>query len=351
MSSRQALRTALTAGLGNAFASLSGLEDSQYVALAVLAVSTGTYGGALELGRQRLLGTALGSLLLLVGYEGLRHVPMPVAIAITLGALRLLGGLLRLQVGYKVGGMIIVMGWIVHHDGLASWIPLRFFWTCFGVLITLLTLRLFWPARGLSMSLDLHADLLQELQRCYHDLAARLDPTATGQPTAVVDSRRYRGLRNRLIAIRRQRPAVFQELGALPERHPAALLLVSFDATLSRLVTVVGGLLREAPGERDPALVERLHQAEAELLRAMARQLGRWEQQLRNRAGLPEPPACRLQLPRSWDQLSGELNDPDVNAASLDRLARIAARLQLCRQAERAIRDGESSWRAILQGS
>ena len=83
MINRNALRTALTAGLGNAFASLSGVEFSQYVALAVLAVSTGTYGGALALGRQRLLGTALGSVLLLIGYEGLRGVPMPLAIAST----------------------------------------------------------------------------------------------------------------------------------------------------------------------------------------------------------------------------------------------------------------------------
>ena len=60
MINRNGLRTAFTAGLGNAFASLSGVGDSQYVSLAVLAVSTGTYGGALALGSQRLLGTALG---------------------------------------------------------------------------------------------------------------------------------------------------------------------------------------------------------------------------------------------------------------------------------------------------
>jgi uncharacterized membrane protein YccC len=167
---RWAARTALTAGLGNAFASLSGVEFSQYVALAVLAVSSGTYGGALALGRQRLLGTALGSVLLLIGYVGLQGVPMPLGIAITLGALRLLGGLLKLQVGYKVGGMIIVMGWLVHEGGLASWIPLRFFWTSFGVLIALLGLRLFWPARGLDSSLAQVARLLVQLQSCFHDL-------------------------------------------------------------------------------------------------------------------------------------------------------------------------------------
>lgn len=350
MSNRQALRTAFTAGLGNAFASLSGVEFSQYVALAVLAVSTGSYGGALELGRQRLLGSVLGSALLLLGVEGLRGVPLPLAIAITLAALRLLGGLLRLQVGYKVGGIIIVMGWIVHPGDLAAWIPLRFFWTSFGVLITLLALRLFWPARGVSLSLALHADLLQQLQRCYRDLAARLDPAAKAQAREPVDARRYRALRDRLIAIRRQRPALLQELGVLPERHPSAQLLTSLDASCSRLITVVGGLLREAPARHDPLLVVRLHRAEAELLEAMAAQLSLWEQQLRMRGGLPQPPARSLQLPRSWEQLSAELNDPAANTSSLDRLARIASRLLLCRQAEQAIRDGETSWRAILQG-
>jgi hypothetical protein len=345
---RNALRTALTAGLGNAFASLSGVEFSQYVALAVLAVSTGTYGGALALGRQRLLGTALGSVLLLIGYEGLRGVPMPLAIAITLGALRLLGGLLKLQVGYKVGGMIIVMGWLVHEGGLATWIPIRFFWTSFGVLITLLGLRLFWPARGLDLSLALVADLLDQLQSCYTDLAATVDPATEGQGAEAVTIHRYRALRNRLIAIRQQRPVLQQELGTLPERHPATLLMANFDATSSRLITMVGGMVREAPTLQDPQLVVKLHRAEAELLLAMASQLGRWSQEIRSRKGLPEPPLTGLQLPDSWEQLGQELNNPTANRASLQRLERIASRLMLCRQAAQAIRDGEANWAAIL---
>jgi TPP-dependent trihydroxycyclohexane-1,2-dione (THcHDO) dehydratase len=84
MINRNGLRTALTAGLGNGFASITGIIDSQYVALAVLTVSSGTYGASLELGRQRILGTGLGSVLLLVGYEGLGNLPRPVGIAITL---------------------------------------------------------------------------------------------------------------------------------------------------------------------------------------------------------------------------------------------------------------------------
>ena len=348
MINRNALRTALTAGLGNAFASLSGVEFSQYVALAVLAVSSGTYGGALALGRQRLLGTALGSVLLLIGYEGLRGVPMPLALALTLGALRLLGGQLKLQVGYKAGGMIIVMGWLVHEGGLASWIPIRFFWTSFGVLITLLALRLFWPARGLDNSLDLVAGLLGQLQSCFRDLAARIDPRTAGQGTDPIGIGRYRALRNQLIAIRQQRPALLQELGTLPERHPATLLLANFDATASRLITLVGGLVREPPTLQEPQLVVQLHRAEADLLETMAGQLGQWEHQIRARRGLPEPPATRLQPPPSWQELGRELHDPTANSASLELLERIASRLMLCRQAEQAIRDGEAHWLTIV---
>jgi hypothetical protein len=345
---RNGLRTAFTAGLGNAFASLSGVGDSQYVSLAVLAVSTGTYGGALALGSQRLLGTALGSVLLLIGYEGLRGLPMPLALALTLGALRLLGGLLKLQVGYKVGGIVIVMGWLVHEGGLAAWIPLRFFWTCFGVLITLLGLRLFWPARGLDSSLAQVATLLIQLQSCFRDLAARVDSAMASQSSNPVGIDRYRALRNQLIAIRRQRPALLQELGSLPERHPATLLMANFEATASRLITLVGGLVREPPSLQDPQLVVQLHRAEAELLQAMAGQLGQWERQISGRRGLPNPPESGLQLPRSWQQLGQELNDPTANSASLERLERIASRLMLCRQAEQAISTAEANWAAIL---
>jgi hypothetical protein len=236
----------------------------------------------------------------------------------------------------------------VHEGGLASWIPIRFLWTCFGVLITLLGLRLFWPARGLDSNLTQVADLLVQLQSCFRDLAARVDPAMTGLVANPVGIGRYRALRNQLVAIRRQRPALLQELGSLPERHPATLLMANFDATASRLITLVGGLVREAPTLQDPQLVVQLHRAEAELLQAMAGHLGQWEQQIRGRRGLPKPPETELQLPRSWLELGQELNNPTANSASLERLERIASRLMLCSQAELAIRSAEANWAAIL---
>ena len=349
MINRNALRTALTAGLGNGFASITGLPDDQYVALAVLSVSSGTYGASIELGRQRLLGTVLGSLLLLIGFECLHTLPLAIGLAITLGCLRLLGGLLGLKVGYKVGGMIVVMGWLVHEGSLASWIPLRFFWTALGVVLTVLSLRLFWPARGLAQCLGRYADLLEQLQHTFMALAQRLEAQpAAGAPTPSAPGATFRQLRLTLQSARSQRPALLQELGNQPERHPAVLLVTSLDAAASRLVTMVGGMERAVPSQRDPQLVARLHQAEAELLLQMAVQVGRWSQQLRSSRGLPTPPPEELELPRSWLELGAELNDPVANSASLERLERIATRLVLCRQAEQAIRDGEHSWQAIM---
>ena len=348
MINRNALRTALTAGLGNGFATITGLADGQYVALAVLSVSGGTYGGSIELGRQRLLGTVLGSILLLIGYECLNGLPLAVGLAITMGCLRLLGGVLGLKVGYKVGGMIVVMGWLVHEGNLASWIPLRFFWTALGVLLTLLSMRVFWPARGISLCLNRYADLFLDLHHTYLTLATRLDPSE-GSANATPNT--YRKLRATLQNARSQRPALLQELGTQPSRHPTTLLLNSLDASASRLVTMVSGMERAVPPARDPQLVARLHKAEADLLICMAQRLLLWEQQLRIPRGLTLPPLQPLQLPQSWLDLGSELNDPVANSAALERLERIAVRLLLCRQAEQAIRDGETSWRAIMARS
>ena len=344
MINRNTLRTALTAGLGNGFASMTGLADGQYVALSVLSVSSGTYGGAIELGRQRLLGTVLGSILLLIGYECLHPLPLAVGLAITLGSLRLLGGALGLKVGYKVGGMIVVMGWLVHEGNLAGWIPLRFFWTALGVLLTLLSLRLFWPARSLSQCLGRYADLTQQLHDSFLALATQLQQgSRRGEP-----DHRFRQLRATLQSARSLRPALLQELGTQPTRHPAFLLVSDLDAAASRLVTLVGGMERAQPSHHPSPLVERLHQAEADLLRQLASQLLRWQQQLRGSRGLPQPPRQGLELSESWEALNDDLNDPVANSASLDRLERIATRLQLCRLAAQAMVDAEANWSAII---
>jgi uncharacterized membrane protein YccC len=343
--SRAELRLAVAAGLSNGFAAMTGLAYGFYSPLAVVSVGTGSYGGAIELGRQRLLGTVLGSVLLLVGYWGLRDVPMPIAIAITLAALRLLGGWLKLLVGYKVGGLIVVMGWLSHSANLGTWIPLRFFWTAFGVLVGLLSLRLFWPTRSLDTVLRQYGELFSDLRRTYQDLAQRL-LNSEAQGPGIED---YKRLRARLISLRALRPALSVELGEGASRHPSVQLVQCLDDACSRLVMMVGGMVRRAPTLNDSALIERLHQGEAALLQVLGQRLEQWEQRFSGRRRtLPQPPSSALALPQAWLDLNRELADPNLNRIPLERLERIAARLLLCRQAEQAMQDAERTWSSVL---
>jgi hypothetical protein len=43
-------------------------------------------------------------------------------------------------------------------------------------------------------------------------------------------------------------------------------------------------------------------------------------------------------------------SDPSCNQASPEQLERIASRLLLCRQAQRAIEETEQSWSSLLNG-
>jgi hypothetical protein len=352
--SRAELRMALTAGLGNAFASLSGLPFGYYVPLAVLAVGVGSYGGSLAMGRQRILGSVLGAALLVVGCEGLAGLPMPLGLAITLAALRLLGGLLGLQTGYKVGGFIVVMGWLVHDRQLASWIGLRLGWTCFGVVLALLSLRLFWPSQSLALLLRDFDALLEDLQALFGALADRVDPldgiAAQADPTSAnrLDASRYQALRGRLLALRRLRPALEEELGGSPRRHPTYRLIEAFDRASSRLVHAAGAMLRRPPPLGDPSLAADLQRAEADLLRCLVTRLGRWRLLLAQRQGvLPLAPSEPFPLPESWRQLEQAVQDPSCDTASLECLERLAARLMLCRLAQGEMVEAERQWSAL----
>ncbi|MFM7514384.1 MAG: FUSC family protein [Cyanobium sp.] len=93
--------------------------------MAVLSVSVGTYGNTLELGRQRLIGTAVGAVVVAVGYRGWGNLPVVVALPLALLLARLIAGCLRLSVGYSVCCFMVVMGWLSHEQDLFGWIQLR----------------------------------------------------------------------------------------------------------------------------------------------------------------------------------------------------------------------------------
>jgi hypothetical protein len=342
----------MTTGLINAFGSISGLADSYYSAMTVPAVLAGNYGGSIELGRQRILGSILGSVVLVVGLYGLKGIPIPLGMAISMGCLRLLGGLLGLKVGYKAGGLLLVMGWLLHSGQLSSWIPLRLAWTIFGILVALLSLQWFWPSRAFDQSLTAVAALSLQVQASMNDLAKRIDPSEPDAAPRAQTTNPLGPLRSGLMAFRRIVPDLLLELGSNPKRHPAYRLVRLLDNAHSRLIGAVVGLQRRPPAfSGDREILRQLHQAEQDLLLQLAERLGQWafiftEGGVR----LPAPPQAPMVWPQSWMGVESLLSDSRCNQASSEQLERIASRLVLCRQAQRAIEEAEQGWAGLLNG-
>ena len=231
---RDTLRLAATVTVVNGFANLTGLPFALYASLAVLSVTVGNYGNTLELGRQRLVGTAIGAMVVFFGYRAWGHLPLVVALPLALLLARLIAGSLRLTVGYAVCCFVVVMGWLTHDQQLDSWIPLRLLWTAFGILMALLSLRLFWPSRAriqqreglLQLLVDLGDALQQVVQRRHQQ----------GQ--------QIRNLRINLISLRDQRQGALLELGTLASQHPVAKMWALLDQASEALILDLDELRR-----------------------------------------------------------------------------------------------------------
>lgn len=326
---------ALVAGLTNGFAWISGLPFGYYATMAVTAVMADTYGGSLALGRQRVLGTIAGGLIVICFSKGLAGLPFPLGIALALGLQRLLGGLFGWQAGYKVGGMVIVMGWLVHNNQLGQWLPLRLAWTVFGVVVALLSLRLLWPSTAVVRNREGWGRLLAALVPLLDGAAAAVSSPGSPAMTAAVTA-----ARRDLMALRAGVPALRDELGGAGRHHPALALLACLDESSSRLLGLVQGVQSRLPQNFSDAM-QTLHLAEADLLVSLARRMELWSQALAGTRGLQVPP---FEPPPRW--LAGEalLDDPAINRMALVRLEHLAARHQLCRQAIAAVQRTERVW-------
>ena len=133
---RADLRMALTAGLSAGLLISLGLPDPIYGPMAVGSVLGGTLGASRTLGIQRMQGTVLGGLIVLVGIPTMGSiVPLPIAIAVSLACTRLFGGALGLRSGYKVAGLVVTVGWTIHQAEIFTWLPARLIDTLIGVLL------------------------------------------------------------------------------------------------------------------------------------------------------------------------------------------------------------------------
>jgi uncharacterized membrane protein YccC len=241
---RDNLRLALTVAVVNGFATLTGLAFAMYASLAVLSVTVGNYGNTLELGRQRLIGTTIGAIVVFYGYRAWGHLPVLVALPLALLLARVIAGSLRLTVGYSVCCFVVIMGWLTHEQQLDSWIPLRLFWTAFGIIMALLSLRLFWPSRA---RIEQRQGLLQLLLDLGETLQEFLHNTPVDQRRRAL-THRLRGLRNSLLSLRDQRVNALRELGPLAAQHPVAQLWELLDQACEALMLDLDELRRlQAP--------------------------------------------------------------------------------------------------------
>jgi uncharacterized membrane protein YccC len=172
---RADLRMALTAGLSAGLLISLGLPDPFDGPMAVGSVLGGTLGASRTLGIQRMQGTVLGGLIVLVGIPTMGGiVPLPIAIAISLAFTRLFGGAFGLRSGYKVAGLVVAVGWTIHYTEISTWVPMRLIDTLIGVLLSWLAVACFWPSRAIKQRDLLSKKLFVSFASAFRERAALL---------------------------------------------------------------------------------------------------------------------------------------------------------------------------------
>jgi hypothetical protein len=341
---RDNLRLALTVAVVNGFATLTGLAFAMYASLAVVSVTVGNYGNTLELGRQRLIGTTIGVIVVFYGYRAWGHLPVLVALPLALLLARLIAGSLRLTVGYVVCCFVVIMGWLTHEQQLDSWIPLRLFWTAFGIIMALLSLRLFWPSRA---RIEQRQGLLQLLVDLGQTLQDYLQNTPAAQRRRAL-THRLRMLRNSLLSLRDQRVNALRELGPLAAQHPVAQLWELLDQACEALMLDLDELRRlQAPDWQAWGLKPQ-HEAALTYSRTVAERLLRWQAVLRRSIGLQAPP----QEPRPFlpvQSLRSAQADQAYAQLSPEQLQCVASRLVVLNRIDHTLESTERRWQALLQ--
>ncbi|WP_398325918.1 FUSC family protein [Vulcanococcus sp.] len=350
---RDDLRLAVCVGLAAGFGSISTVPDGYYLPLTVAAVMVGSYGSSYALGLQRVICTLLGGLLLLIAQPAFTGLPFPIGLALMLGLIRFLGGCLGLEAGYKITGMVVVMGWLMQSTAVDGWLGLKLSWTALGVVLALLALHLFWPNTAIrehqqayGALLELQREALLEQQRLLLQSAgAPLSPTRRKQ--------RHRELMPTLIQSRATRSAAELELGANPYAQPQAHLWTDLErccAAIAGCITALRAL--RAPLVAVPAF-RALHQAEAQLLADAVALLGLWQDALkRNRPALSadstsEDLQASMECLRAVERdLLAQHHLPQVLDPFKQR--QVARRLLLCYQIGAVVQRMQLRWQELM---
>jgi uncharacterized membrane protein YccC len=341
---RDTLRLALTVAVVNGFASLTGVAFGLYASMAVLSVTVGNYGNTLELGRQRLIGTAVGAVVVFFAYRAWGSLPVVVALPLALLVARLIAGSLRLTVGYTVCCFVVISGWLSHDQQLDSWIPLRLFWTAFGILMALLSLRLFWPSTARQQQ---RQGLLQLLVDLGHTLQESLDQASEGERRRTL-ARRLRDLRQSLLNLRNARVDGLRELGALARQHPVAQLWELLDHACESLMLDLDELNRLPDPQWQSWGLESQKAAASAFSAAVAERLLGWQAALGRSLALQAPPQTPLPgLP--LQRLVTPQAESVIQRMPPQQLQQVADRLVVLARIQQTLASTERQWRALLR--
>jgi len=278
---KQELRLALVTGLSAGLGLLNSIPFGIYLPLTTAAVLSSSYGGSLKLGIQRLLGSLMGIIILIIFSRGL-NLPLPLGIGLALASTRFFGGILGLQVGYKVAGNIIVMGWLVHEEIEIIWGPLRLFWTGLGIVISLWATQYIWPTRNIPKLHQQFSSLLDSIALEFQS-EIHLIQGQPSNPSTFKDKQSNRiALQQQLTAIRRQQADAQLELGANPEHHPLHNLWSRLDLLASQLLSSLWTIRSlSIPSQKFKAGRE-LSLEEAELIKILCSHIRKISHELKN---------------------------------------------------------------------
>ncbi len=279
---RQELRLLLVTGLGAGFGLLSSIPYGFYLPLTTAAVLSSSYGNSMKLGIERLMGSLMGVIILIIVNKSL-NLPLPLGLGLALASTRLLGGILGLQVGYKVAGTIIVMGWLAHEDVEIIWGPIRLYWTSLGIVISLLACKWMWPSRTVPQLHQQYASLLDAIGAELHHEGNIL---RHNNPSSINHSNKQAkriALVRQLNAARQQQVLAQTELGVNPEQHPLHLIWSKIDLLASQIITSLDALRSLPTPSNKSEIIKQLHHEEARLIDTMSTQILRISSELKKR--------------------------------------------------------------------
>ena len=339
------LRMALTAGLSAGLMVTLGLPDPFYAPMAVGAALGGTVGATKLQGTQRMLGTLLGGVIVAIGVATMATaLPMPMAVAVSLGLTRLLGGALGLRTGYKVAGLVVAMGWTVHAGQLSSWIPDRLLATLVGVLAAWWAVRWLWPSLAVDHHLQLSRQLYRQLAELLRERAALLRQGRDLEAPAKLERRN--GLLASALQLQNQRQEARLELVADRVGQRLERIWDLQEQWLSGAISHYRTLLRLPPLTVASPSLEALQQAESDLFEALAERLEVWAQHWPEGRGIGTGGAALEQARLALEAAEAAVfDDPVANAALLSGSG--GRRAITCHQLHDSWLSFERQWQAV----